>query len=559
MKFISTLPDGRTVEINAPEGATQEQADIFAIQEYRRGAYGGAEKELSWSDVPGEAVENIPESGKRLAGHLYEAVTSPVQTVDAITKIGAGALQLVLPESLVNAIGKDEQSIEMARKVGEFFVNRYGDEESIKKTLAEDPVGAAADIASVLTLGGGAIAKAGTVSTVSGVSKIGQGLEAVGKFVDPVVNTAKALGYIPKLAVKAPAAALGVTTGVGTDVIVEAFKASAEGGARGKAFRDAMRGEVNLAEIVDDANAALAGMQEKAANAYKQNMELIKADSSVLSFDDIYSALDKAKEQFAMFGGQVKVQEAVTALDQIRKKVDDWAKGDPAVFATPYGLDQLKQSIWNVVETYSPGKTAANKTAQMAAQSVYDAVKNTISKQAPSYAEIMKDYSKAQDDINVIRQELSLKPGAMPDTSLRKLMSVLRDNVNTNYSQRRQRVDVLEAEGANIVPKIAGSQLSTLAPRGSARFTGGAGTGLAYAGTMNPFVALGTAATASPRVAGEAASIAGQAAGPFIKGARAVGEAGKPLARPAASLYDIISDPYALGAMLQQQRVKEQQ
>ena len=57
----------------------------------------GPRRAYSLAEVPGEAISNIPASAKRFAGGLYEAVTSPIQTVKGVLDIGAGALQKVLP------------------------------------------------------------------------------------------------------------------------------------------------------------------------------------------------------------------------------------------------------------------------------------------------------------------------------------------------------------------------------------------------------------------------------------------------------------------------------
>ena len=215
--FTVKLPNGRQVEINAPKGATQDQADAFALREYERGAYDKSfsTEEVpqaapkSWSEVPGQAISNIPSSGKKLAGQLYEAVTHPLETLDAITKIGAGALQLALPDFVVETIGKDQESIDMARKVGKFFVDRYGSEEAAMKTIAQDPVGAASDAAAVLTGIGGVTRLGGATTGISAVSKTGRAIEVGGRLVDPVLKTFQAIGYGGKTLAKAPAAALG--------------------------------------------------------------------------------------------------------------------------------------------------------------------------------------------------------------------------------------------------------------------------------------------------------------------------------------------------------------
>ena len=125
-----------------------------------------ARKQYALSEVPGQAISNIPASAKRFAGGLYEAVTSPLQTAKGVLDIGAGALQKALPESVVNFVNQFEgnpaaaaRAVEAANAVGGLFKDRYGSYEGIKRTLAEDPVGAAADLSTLLTGGSAATAR----------------------------------------------------------------------------------------------------------------------------------------------------------------------------------------------------------------------------------------------------------------------------------------------------------------------------------------------------------------------------------------------------------------
>ena len=122
-------------------------------------------KKRSWLDVPVEAVTNVVPSAINLASGIYEAVTSPVQTAKGIVDIGAGALQNVLPQGVVDFVNRFDKNpearnraIAAADAVGGFYKDRYGSEEAFKKTMATDPVGFAADLSTLLS--GGATATA---------------------------------------------------------------------------------------------------------------------------------------------------------------------------------------------------------------------------------------------------------------------------------------------------------------------------------------------------------------------------------------------------------------
>jgi hypothetical protein len=120
-------------------------------------------RSYSAAEVPGQMIRNLPSSAARFAGGLYEAATSPVQTAKGILDIGAGAIQSVLPQTVVDFVNQFEanpdagrQVVEAARAAGGALADRYGGYENIKRTLAEDPVGAVADLSTILTAGAGA-------------------------------------------------------------------------------------------------------------------------------------------------------------------------------------------------------------------------------------------------------------------------------------------------------------------------------------------------------------------------------------------------------------------
>ena len=93
---------------------------------------------------------------------------------------------------------------------------------------------------------------------------------------------------------------------------------------------------------------------------------------------------------------------------------------------------------------------------------------------------------------------------------MRKLQSVMRNNVNTNYGQRAKLMDVLARYEPELPNVIAGQSMSSVAPRGVARL-GSVAVGL-LAGTTAP-IALPLLAATSPRLVGEAAYAGGRAVG----------------------------------------------
>lgn len=310
---------------------------------------------------------------------------------------------------------------------------------------------------------------------------------------------AKAAGYAgKKLAQGVSGAAkhtLGLSTGVGAEPVSQAFKAGREGN---QAFLKNMRGEVAIDDVLAEAKSGLDKMRAAKSAQYRSGMIPISSDKSVLTFADIDKAFDEAAG-VATYKGQVKNETAASAVDRMRKAVDDWRQLDPAEFHTPEGMDALKQKLGAIMESISPSE----RGARLAAGKVYNATKATIDKQAPTYAKVMRDYSQASEQITEIERALSLGDRASKDTAMRKLQSLMRNNVQTNYGNRLALASTLEqGGGVELMPSIAGQAMSSWTPRSLAGQVGGGATALMA--TQNPLIALGLPFQ-SPRMMGEAA------------------------------------------------------
>lgn len=302
--------------------------------------------------------------------------------------------------------------------------------------------------------------------------------------------------------------AIGGTTGVGEDALTQAFKAGKSGGASADAFTKGMRGQSNMEDVLTAAKQNLESMGQQKQAAYRQGMAGVKADKTVLDLKNVDQAVNDALSM-ATFKGQIKNEKAAQALSQIKGEVDNWKALDPAEFHTPEGLDALKQKIGGIVEEIP----FEQKTARSAAGKVYDSIKGEISKQAPEYSKVMKGYSEASETIKEIEKALSLGQKASADTAMRKLQSLMRNNVNTNYGQRTKLAEALQqAGGQEFIPALAGQALNSALPRGIQQaLSGTGGAGLALTGNIP--AAAGLAAISSPRLMGETFYGAGKAAG----------------------------------------------
>ena len=485
---------------DAPETLTQDDVIARASKDFSgkqvsslNRVAGG--KKLSAEDVLTGAVTNLPSSIGGVVKGVYEAVTSPVQTTKAVLDLGAGILQNVLPESLVKTIGEDKASREVANKVGQHYVEKYGSIEAAKRAVATDPASVMADLSTIFT--GGAMLP----------TRAAPALATAARATDPLMLAARAASKTVDVTGAAVKPLLGMQTGTGTEAIGQAYKAGKTGGEAADIFKANLRGEVPQTEVLDAAKQNLAEMAAQRQNAYRTDMAQISKDKSILSFDGIDNAVDNAMKKVT-YKGQIVNEDAFDKLAKAKAEIDAWKQLDPAEYHTPEGLDKLKQKVGAVLENIP----FEQKTALTAVNEVYNGIKNEIKTQAPTYAATMKAYSDATDLIREIEKTLSQGRNASVDTQMRKLQSIMRNNVNTNWGQRLSLAQQLEqAGGKQMLPALAGQALSNYAPRGLQGASSVPTALLAGSALGSPMIPI-SLATSSPRLMGEAAYGAGRVA-----------------------------------------------
>ena len=302
---------------------------------------------------------------------------------------------------------------------------------------------------------------------------------------------------------------LGLTTGVGGEPIKQAFKAGLEGGDKAKAFAANLRGKADQTAVIDDLAHNLEVMGRDLQTQYRSGMAKVGTDKTVLAFDKIDDALNRASK-IGKYGTQTTNQRAADAVNEVQKLVNNWKNLDPATYHTPEGMDALKKQIYSVMEDL-PFEQA---TARKAVGEVYGAVRREIARQAPIYDRVMRDYNKGSELISEIKKTFSATGKASVDTQMRKLQSLMRNNVQTNYGNRQRLMDILEQQGgADIMPSLAGQSLSSPVPRGLANK--GAELMTLGASFYNPAL-IGTIPLQTPRLVGEAVYGTGKVARPFV-------------------------------------------
>lgn len=343
-------------------------------------------------------------------------------------------------------------------------------------------------------IAGGAAAGLANPDEVGAGAAFGAGLPAAGAVLRGVGTGARKF--------------LAGTTGVGDEALSQAFKAGRTGGQAAQDFTANMRGNSSMDDVLSAAKQNIDAMGQQKQAAYRAGMSNVKADKTVLSFNGVDKAIEDARS-LTTFKGQSKNVGASKAVQAAADEIAAWKQLDPAEFHTPEGLDALKQRLNGILESIP----FEEKTARKAVGNIYTSIKGEISKQAPEYSKVMQDYSTASETIKEIERAFSLNNKAAADTGMRKLQSLMRNNVNTNYGYRNALADQMMAQGGNnIMPALAGQATNNLAPRGiQAGITGGGGALLTALGQLPTAAAM--AAVSSPRLAGEAVYGAGKLAG----------------------------------------------
>jgi hypothetical protein len=167
--------------------------------------------ERSLMDTAAEAVQNIPSSGLNFLKSMVSAVETPealVKTVGTALDLGAGALNRAVPAQVrdfINRFDTDpastKRAVQTAQQVGGVYRQRYGSVEALKRTIATDPVGAAADLSTILS-GGAGVARLGGKTT----ARVSNAMTRAAELTNPINALAAPARVIPKALERAPAA-----------------------------------------------------------------------------------------------------------------------------------------------------------------------------------------------------------------------------------------------------------------------------------------------------------------------------------------------------------------
>lgn len=468
----------------------------------------------------GEAVSNIPASAGRLILDVLKFIVNP--------KEAAGFLAGLTVESAFEILGKPIPGEKKDRKEGErfrgkggvllkreqlasFFKDRYGGLANVKKTIINDPVGFAADVSVIASLGGTALQS-------SKLSKIGAKIEPTG------LITKAGIGVPAKVGERLLREITGITTSQGIRALDIAKLGSPK-------FIEALRGRTTRADIATLARDAFTALKNERGVEYRKRLSKLKSAEQSLDVTSIKTTMesilaDHGIKRGKKITGKLDFRDSTMAgniaeqrrVQSIVKLID--TLGTRKGSRTGLGLDTLKR---NLDDFYSPSSNARSIVT-----GIRNEVKNTIIKDIPEYRAMVEEYAARTADLREIEGTFSLGTKARVDTTINKLTASLK----TNPEFRAGLLKELERVGGKgIEDVIAGTALRGLAPSG---FSGRVFTGIQVLGgaTIDPKL-FALVLLASPRIMGEFFLALGQGTRLGQKIAKSTGIL-SPLARGAA-------------------------
>jgi len=208
-----TFEDGTNhVYKSAPDDITPDAVQARAQKEFNKNIINldggmptrqnvGAEtprRNYDISEVPLAALKNTPKSAGEMVSGVYQAITKPADTLETISQAIGGGFYNVLPKQAQNFVSEITQNpeglkkaIDTANAIGGIYKDRYGDWEKIKRTFAEDPVGAAGDLSTILSGGAGAASKAGLAKTAGALTTAASATNPINALTKPIEMVAQ--------------------------------------------------------------------------------------------------------------------------------------------------------------------------------------------------------------------------------------------------------------------------------------------------------------------------------------------------------------------------------
>jgi hypothetical protein len=275
-----------------------------------------------------------------------------------------------------------------------------------------------------------------------------------------------------------------------------------------QAFTRFATGQGDATEIQQMAQQKLAQIRQQTSDQYLAGKAGL-ADVQP-SFDPIDQAIADARSKIQMGGPEFQqaagqFPEANAAVDNAEKTINAYRNSPDPLHGSLYGVDNLKQAIYDQADNYAPG-SAANS----ALMGVYHGARQALVDADPAYANLMENFQAGKSNLNDLTKTLGLGPKAAATGTLIKSLRAMKTGTGQNL------LDQLMEGNPELQGALAGSAINPWSQHSSiwealagSAIPGALAHPLAAAGII-PGALAGWAAS-SPRVIGSAANLMGQA------------------------------------------------
>lgn len=474
-----------------------------------------------------QALSNVDESGLQLLNDIVTPLLSPIQTAKDLKELGS---------SVINLFREGEQGNEdLARQVGQFFKNRYGGIENIKRTFATDPVGMLSDVSIILTGGATLAPKASaTANVLSKASKITSPIET---------GIGMGIGKSASIGGEGVKQVSGVLTGTGAGALDTAIKTGKNYGTgatafikeklfgkksiakdKQKAFTDAQSGKITAEDIATDFDNSVKKIKDAKDIDYTNALKELKLQDIKINPNEIVNKinayLDSKATKLTLADGVSTINTGYTrfskktqAMVNTIKKELELIKNNPNLH-TAEVLHNLKFKVDDLFSKDSSGSYAKTNI------DIADIIDNTLGEVSGGYKNMNKAYSTAKKLEKKLIDELGSGNKKGATKTINQLLSVMKDQNLTNYGTRLETLKVLDnITESNIFEKLAGTQLSGYVPTGLVgRSAVGIGAAIPLvesiitgspATVSLPFAASGVGLT-SPKITGSVGNLVGK-------------------------------------------------
>lgn len=293
--------------------------------------------DLTWRQAIWSAIQpkTLGKSAYQYGSDIVGAIKHPVETGKAVMKTAVGAAEKLVPG--------EHPYEEYADLFVDIMKNRYGTVENFKRTLAEDPVGVTADLASLFMAGGTVVRGMGMGTKVSAA---GAKVAKLGAAMEPLNVAARG--------VAAPVRA-------GLKLIPESFKLSPS-----KMYRSAVKFSTTLSEnerlalartaLDEQIMPTLAGMEKLTdritdiSTRIDDLIEKASINGQKMPVKDLFKEFDILKKEALSTSG--KPIKAEKAIERVRTEIIKANEKLGRKELTPLEAQALKKKIYRELESF---------------------------------------------------------------------------------------------------------------------------------------------------------------------------------------------------------------